>query len=600
MNVTPRVFLGLCLVLFIGSPLAALRGSVRERAPRPVAVVFLPVPNQLLVANECGSVSVHSPDSLIKQSEVWIGKKLSDLLLLEDGIHLVALDEADSQAILLSAKSGKLRVLDRIALPRSPVRAEEKDGCVFVSSLWGRALSRIPFRYEGEKSLSWRKEKVQTVRLSFSPREVCSIPGRSLLIVADGFGGNVACIRSVDLELLSLHQIRAHNIQGLGVAQNGQRVLLSHQILNPLARTTFDDIHWGELVSNVIRELQVESLVKQDGNPLQRGRVIQLGEVGRGAADPGPLLRLSSGKTLVALSGGGGLCITDPEGSKEERIPVGVGPMALGLGRSKNGSCVFVVSKLLDTLSRVDLETRRVATVDLVDRIGRVGGGGGEPLTLAKRGERLFYDGSLSHDGWMSCHSCHTDGHTAGLLSDTLGDGTFGTPKRILSLLGVSDTAPYGWNGSLPTLEDQVEKSLATTMHLEGGPEGVAQALASFLKNLPPPPPLSSRRKENEAEWERGHDLFQSSGCMKCHRGPEWTSPLTYDVNLRDEKGLSTFNPPSLRGVGHRNRLLHDGRASSIEEVLGRLNHPGTEEFSKAQIRDLGVFLRSLGGKKSI
>ena len=37
----------------------------------------------------------------------------------------------------------------------------------------------------------------------------------------------------------------------------------------------------------------------------------------------------------------------------------------------------------------------------------------------------------------MSCHSCHTDGHTSGRLADTLGDDTFGTPKRVLSLLGL-------------------------------------------------------------------------------------------------------------------------------------------------------------------
>ena len=52
-------------------------------------------------------------------------------------------------------------------------------------------------------------------------------------------------------------------------------------------------------------------------------------------------------------------------------------------------------------------------------------------MTAADRGERLFFDGRLSHDGWLSCQSCHTDGHTNNALADTLGDGSFGAAKRL-------------------------------------------------------------------------------------------------------------------------------------------------------------------------
>ena len=98
----------------------------------------------------------------------------------------------------------------------------------------------------------------------------------------------------------------------------------------------------------------------------------------------------------------------------------------------------------------------RLATISLGPRP--------EP-TAADRGERLFYSAKLSHDGWMSCHSCHTDGHTNSLLSDTLGDGSYGAPKRVPSLLGVAATGPWTWTGSIARLEDQVRKSIATTMH---------------------------------------------------------------------------------------------------------------------------------------
>src|SRR5439155_22565757 len=100
------------------------------------------------------------------------------------------------------------------------------------------------------------------------------------------------------------------------------------------------------------------------------------------------------------------------------------------------------------------------------------------------RGELLFYDARLSHDGWFSCHSCHTDGHSNGLLADTLADGSYGTPKRVLSLLGVGDTGPWAWNGGVKDLGAQVRKSVATTMQgakLSPGQEG---DLVAYLGTL--------------------------------------------------------------------------------------------------------------------
>ena len=75
------------------------------------------------------------------------------------------------------------------------------------------------------------------------------------------------------------------------------------------------------------------------------------------------------------------------------------------------------------------------------------------------------FDARLSHDGWMSCNSCHTDGHTNGRLTDTQGDDSYGAPKRVPSLLGVgARTVPWMWTGAIDRLEDQVRKSIETTM----------------------------------------------------------------------------------------------------------------------------------------
>ena len=50
--------------------------------------------------------------------------------------------------------------------------------------------------------------------------------------------------------LRSVRSLPAHNIRGLALAPDGKSLVIAHQTLNPLARTTFDDVHWGLLVNN--------------------------------------------------------------------------------------------------------------------------------------------------------------------------------------------------------------------------------------------------------------------------------------------------------------------------------------------------------------
>jgi cytochrome c peroxidase len=218
-------------------------------------------------------------------------------------------------------------------------------------------------------------------------------------------------------------------------------------------------------------------------------------------------------------------------------------------------------------------------------------------LSLADQGERLFYDARLSHDGWMSCQSCHTDGHTNGLLSDTLGDGSFGAPKKIPSLLGVGASAPWTWTGSMTRLEDQVRKSIQTTMQGRetASNDDHVQALTAYLRSLQPLSlALTDAPGSADPSVSRGRNVFLDHKCDGCHVSPAYTSPQRFDVDLTDEVGNREFNPPSLLGVSRREPLLHDGRATTLSDLFQRHRHPRGAMMTPREISDLTAFLKSL------
>jgi YVTN family beta-propeller protein len=248
---------------------------------------------------------------------------------------------------------------------------------------------------------------------------------------------------------------------------------------------------------------------------------------------------------------------------------------------------VFVANTLSDSISVVDLKSsQKVAEISL---------GPQTPWSLADEGERLFHDARLSSDGWFSCHSCHTDGHSNGQLNDNLSDETVGTPKRVLSLLGVGDTGPWAWNGSVEVLRQQIRKSIEVTMQGPTPTDQQVRAIEAYLRTLRPAPSLARARGcFDAAAAERGRLVFEQQGCVDCHERPRYTSSDAYDVGLEDESGHTLFNPPSLRGVSQRDPLLHDNRARGLREVLTFHNRGVTAELTPNELQDLLSFLESI------
>jgi len=250
---------------------------------------------------------------------------------------------------------------------------------------------------------------------------------------------------------------------------------------------------------------------------------------------------------------------------------------------------LYVVNQFSDSISVIHLEQLEVqSTLSL----------GPQPaLSEIDRGERLFFDANLSLRGWYSCHSCHTDGHTTGLLNDNLGDDHFGSPKRILTLLGAAPTAPFSWLGKVENLEGQIAKSLEKTMLHRGSFDDKASLMAKYLETLPAPPSVIKARGEfSETRFLEGKEVFRSQGCQECHRAPYYTSEKRFDVGLQDKAGHREFNPPSLLGISQRDTFLHDNRASSLESVLFDLQHPEPRQtpLTAPEREALLYFLNSL------
>ncbi len=373
--------------------------------------------------------------------------------------------------------------------------------------------------------------------LPFCPRALAFFPEGSRLVVADAFGGQLAVVQTKPLAIESVRSLPAHNIRGLAFTPDGRTLVLAHQVLNRLAQTSFDDVHWGQLIRNHLRVLRTEALLshavvdaqlvhsqeplqqpppspplrkegkeraavsppyeggarggssrepnsivngsRPDATLLEGSKLFDLGDVGYAAGDPGAIAFDRRGHVMVALSGMDEVAIAADLGQGAHRIVVGRRPIALAT--SPDGESLYVADSLDDTISVITIATgQRPATIGL--------GPHPEP-SAADRGERLFSSAKLSHDGWMSCQSCHTDGHTNNLLSDTLGDGSYGAPKRVPTLLGVASTGPWTWTGSMARLGDQVSKSIMTTMQGPRPSDAQVADLIAYLESLEPPSP---------------------------------------------------------------------------------------------------------------
>jgi len=594
--------IGIAILLAQSDLCDLLAGEARfepaTRLRRPVAMAISGDGHLLYTANRrSGTVSVIDTRTREVIAERRVGRQLSDIEPTPDGRFLLILDEAANQLLVLpqveiTAESPPLSSLNpqpttlNLAVSPAPVSLSvTSDGrACFVASLWSRRLTKIDLAplYAGSKPATPRI--VAVLDLPFAPREQLLVDQQRRLIVADSFGGKLGIVDTASCSLATIRDLPAHNIRGLALTPDGKTVLVSQQLLNGLAETTHNDVHWGILLGNILRWLPLANVLSPDVEILRDSHVHSPGDSSNPGGDPAQVAMTPGGMVVWALGGVGDVALGLEYDFGLRRVPVGQRPTAVIL--SPDGQTAYVADVFGDAVAAVDVER------DVASRISL----GPQPeLTQAERGELLFYNARLSLDGWFSCHGCHTDGHSCGLLADTEGDGSFGAAKRVLSLMGVSQTAPWAWNGSEDWLEGQIQKSVAVTM--QGGELSLPQvrALAAYLHTLDPLPSLPALRgTADDKSIAHGRQIFRRQGCNNCHAEPAYTTADAYDVGLVDKLGQREFNPPSLRGVSQGGPFFHDGRAATLEEVFARHRHQLDRPLPEDDLRDLLNFLRSL------
>lgn len=563
---------------------------------RPIALVR--IQDSILTGNrETGSVSILESDSLSVTGEFRVAGRLDDLVAATQSGPLLGVDSRAHELILIDVRQppftgSRLDVAQRATVSRYPVSVVVMPDArlASVASKWSRRLTIVSLLPEGAE----RIRVTRTIDLPFAPGKQLVLDNRHVL-VADAFAGQLAIVDAQSGTIRSRRLLNGHNIRGLTLTADAQQVQLTHQIMLSITATTRSRISWGGVVSNSLHTIPVADLLTPaapvDGRPRSiYGRLYPLGEDRNAAGDPAGVASAEDGRTFVALSGIHEVCLKRTDDLELLRREGGRRPTAILFDEQANRLIVANTSD--DSISLFEgnslVELKRMS-------LGPAG-----KRTARQLGEELFYDARFSLDGWYSCHSCHSDGHSTGRLNDNFSDHSFGTPKRILSLLGVADTKPWAWDGSETSLESQVRSSIELTMAGPGkgspavNEENVA-ALAEYLRSLPPAPSVANARGEfDRAAVARGQTVFTRHGCADCHRPPAFTSTGTFDVGIHDAAGLRTFNPPSLRGLSQRGPYFHDNRAATLRELIDQHDHDAAAALPATEKEDLIQFLKSL------
>lgn len=270
-------------------------------------------------------------------------------------------------------------------------------------------------------------------------------------------------------------------------------------------------------------------------------------------------------------------------------------------------------------------------------------------------GRRLFYDKRFSKDNSVSCGSCHKQEFAFSDGGNPVSKGFMGLEgtRNAMALVNIAYNTSLLWEGGVPSLEQQV---LAPIIHprefatntdtiiarLKNVPiyatlfrdawgdtiitiERITKSIATFERRLV----SGSSRYDKYINGDKsaltdnevfGMTLFfdERGDCFHCHGSYNFTDngfhnnaidsvmvdPGRYALTSK-ESDRSVFRAPTLRNIALTAPYMHDGRFTTLEEVLAHYNSGGKQHatkdpllrplgLSEAQMNVIVAFLRSL------
>jgi cytochrome c peroxidase len=273
------------------------------------------------------------------------------------------------------------------------------------------------------------------------------------------------------------------------------------------------------------------------------------------------------------------------------------------------------------------------------------------PLTDAGAtlGRVLFYDTRLSQNNTVSCSSCHQQSKgfsDANQFSAGINGQLTGRHSMGLSNVRFYGSGAMFWDERASSLEDQALRPIQSPTEMGETLNQVVAKLGQtkfypelFNAAFGTPAVTSDRIAKAIAQFERsmisynskydaylngqatltpaeqaGETLFNGSArCSNCHTTKAQVGDQARNIGLDavitdPGVGDGRFKTPSLRNIAVRGRFMHDGRFSTLEQVVefyssqvhdipqldGRLRDPVQLNLTTEQIGDIVAFLNTL------
>ncbi|NWK54725.1 c-type cytochrome [Verrucomicrobiaceae bacterium N1E253] len=386
----------------------------------------------------------------------------------------------------------------------------------------------------------------------------------------------------------------SHSLRGLAMAPGGGSLYVTHVLSRYYIPTT--QVTRGWINTNALSVI----------DPASEARVntVLLDDMDEGAANPWGVACSPDGAWLcVAHAGTHELSVID-RGAMEAKLAAssddaskdlawmagirrrvalrGNGPRGIAIMSGK----VFAAEYFSDSLA--------VAEMAGTTSHGReVTIGWKKPADEIRKGEMYYNDATLCLQKWQSCASCHPDGRSDGLNWDLLNDG-FGNAKNSKSHVTSWNTAPAMVTGIRADAAVGIRAGLRYIQFVNRD-ESYAEAIDRYFESMKPTPSPHLVDGELSEKALRGKQHFQSSGCINCHSGPNFTDQKKYNVGTGtgSETGKA-FDVPSLVELWRSAPYLYDGRAATVRDVMDTHGHGNTDGLSQEEIDELVTYLLSL------